>query len=193
MPAIGAPGEQATLSNTAAAVLGMVALGARSGYDVRRAAERSLRFFWALGAPQIYAQLKHLEKSGLIAGRDDARGERARRVFTVTAAGEAAMRTWIAAPDAAGALELRDPELLRLFFADAAGPADALASIGRMRRRSDRSLELFRSEILPAAARTTQSGAAFPERVAAFGVELHEFIRDWCRRLERELADEGAG
>src|SRR4028118_1276247 len=53
----------------------MIARGARSGYEIRRAAELSVRFFWALGPPPVYAQLTALEADGLIAGRHHARGE----------------------------------------------------------------------------------------------------------------------
>jgi DNA-binding PadR family transcriptional regulator len=178
------------LTNSSAAVLGMVVLGARSGYDIRRAAERSLRFFWALGPPQIYAELKRLEAEGLVDGRDDARGGRARRVFEATPAGREALRDWLTDGDV-GALELRDPELLRLFFADAIDRDDALARADRIRRRSEHALEHFAREIAPAAARTREAGAEFPEHVAAFGRELHEFIVDWCDRLQATLAPAG--
>src|SRR3954470_9910492 len=114
-----ASAEPATLlGNNAAAVLGMIALGARSGYEIQRAAELSLRFFWALGPPQIYAELRRLEEAGLVRGRDEARGRRARRVYAVTAKGRRALRRWLTAPGS-GTLELRDAELLRIFFADA--------------------------------------------------------------------------
>jgi DNA-binding PadR family transcriptional regulator len=176
-----------TLSNTSAAVLGMIVLGARSGYDIRRATERSVRFFWALGPPQIYAELKRLEGDGLIAGRDEARGERARRVFEATPAGEDALRAWVTDAGEVGALELRDPELLRLFFADAIDADQTTERVRAMRRRSERALELFGSEIEPAAERTRQDGAEFPAHVARFGRELHEFIVGWCDRLEDEL------
>ena len=128
------------LSNTSAAVLGMVVLGARSGYEVRRAAERSVRFFWALGPPQVYAELKRLEAAGLTTGRDDARGGRARRVFEATDAGREALRRWIADEDDVGTLELRDPELLRLFFADAVDRDAAIAHVVHMRRPSEQAL-----------------------------------------------------
>ncbi|HEX8120877.1 MAG TPA: PadR family transcriptional regulator [Solirubrobacteraceae bacterium] len=179
------------LSNSSAAVLGMVALGARSGYDIRRAAERSVRFFWALGPPQIYAELRRLESDGLVEGRDDARGGRARRVFELTAAGREALRRWLTADDDVGALEIRDPELLRLFFADAVGRDDVLAHADRIRRRSEDALEHFAREIAPAAARTREAGAEFPEHVATFGRELHEFIVDWCDRLQATVAANG--
>src|SRR4051812_43535574 len=171
------------LTNTSAAVLGMIVLGARSGYEIRRAAERSVRFFWALGPPQIYSELKRLETAGLISGRDEAQGERARRTFEPTPNGEQSLRRWLTEEDAA-TLELRDPELLRLFFADAVDRDDAIARVDVMRRRSQQALEHFDREIGPAAMRTKQAGAEFPQHVAAFGRELHEFIVDWCDRLE---------
>lgn len=174
------------MTNSSAAVLGMVVLGARSGYDIRRAAERSLRFFWALGPPQIYAELKRLEAAGLIDGRDDARGSRARRAFEATEAGERALRRWLTHGDV-GTLEIRDPEMLRLFFADAVERADVLDRAGLIRRRSEQALEHFDREIAPAAARTREAGAEFPEHVAEFGRELHEFIVDWCDRLVATL------
>src|SRR3954447_9527081 len=177
-----------SISNPTAAVLGLVAMGARSGYEIGRAVQRSVRFFWALGPPQIYAELKRLEAEGLITGRDDGRGERARRSFEPTASGKQALRRWLTEDDA-GSLELRDPELLRLFFADAVDRDDAIARVEVMRRRSEHALEHFEREIAPAAMRSQQAGAEFPRHVAAFGRELHEFIVDWCKRLDATLSD----
>ena len=181
-----ASSDRDTLSNTAGAVLGMVAMGASSGYEIGRAVERSVRFFWALGPPQIYAELRRLEEAGLLAGTDDARGRRPRRTFEVTADGERALRAWIER-DEQVPLEFRDAELLRLFFADALPDVDAAARVASMRRRSARALERFEAEILPAASGAQDRGFAFPAEVARFGVELHEFIVSWCDRVEAEL------
>ncbi len=174
------------LAATAGSVLGMVALGARSGYDIQRAAERSVRFFWALGAPQVYTELKRLEAAGLVDGRDEATGRRPRRLFEVTTAGREALHAWLT-QEASASLEIRDGELLRLFFADVLDPDEALALVGTIRRRSEAGLALFDGEILPAAQRTREAGNAFPAHVATFGRELHEFIIGWCDRLEHEL------
>jgi DNA-binding PadR family transcriptional regulator len=179
------------LSNTSAAVLGLVAMGARSGYEISRAVDRSLRFFWALAPPQIYAELKRLDGLGLIEGRDEARGARRRRVYDATPAGAAALRAWVTADADPSPLELRDPELLRLFFAGSVGPAGAVERVEVMRRRSERMLEAFRRDIEPAAERAREGGHELPQHVARFGRELHEFVVDWCARVERELAEEG--
>ena len=179
------------LSHTAAAVLGMVALGARSGYEIRRAAEQSVRFFWVLGPPQVYAELKRLEAAGLIRGDDQPRGDRARRVFEVTADGRRALREWLTRDETAP-LELRDADILRLFFADAVGADAAREQVQRIRRRSESVLDRFHREILPAAASTREGGVEFPEHVARFGQELHEFIVGWCERLHASLEKEKA-
>jgi DNA-binding PadR family transcriptional regulator len=174
-----------TLGNAAAAVLGMVALGARSGYEIRRAAELSLRFFWALGPPQIYAELGRLEEAGLVAGQDESQGRRARRVYTVTKAGKRALDAWGKSRDNAQ-LELRDPLLLRLFFGDFSGEDGVRGQLEAMRRRSSRALEAFEHELRPAADRAGAAGFDCPGLVAEFGEALHQFIDGWCEeRLSR--------
>lgn len=173
------------LSNSAAAVLGMLALGARSGYAIRRAAELSLRFFWALGPPQIYAELSRLEEAGLIAGRDDSQGRRRRRRYEPTARGRSALASWVTSRQPAP-LELRDALLLQLFFADCAGPAEVAALLARMRERSLHALAAFDDRIMPEAAETERRGFGQPKLVAEFGVALHRFIVAWC---EQRLSD----
>ena len=61
----------------------------------------------------------------------------------------------------------------------------AREQIARIRERSRRAVERFEREIEPAAARAREDGSAFPAHIAEFGHELHEFIVDWCARLER--------
>lgn len=167
------------LSNSAAAVLGMVALGAQSGYQIRRAAELSLRFFWALGPPQIYSELARLEAAGLITGQDDNRGRRPRRIYEPTTRGRTALTRWVS-PREPTPLELRDLLLLQLFFSDVAEPADVAALLHRIRERSVQMLATFEASIIPAATRIEDRGFDQPRVVADFGVALHQFIVSWC-------------
>jgi DNA-binding PadR family transcriptional regulator len=175
------------LSPSSYVVLGMLGLGARSGYDVKRAVELSTRFFWTISPVQIYPELRRLEDAGLLQGRDEPRGGRARRVYDVTPAGEAALREWLMAAEEL-AMEVRDKGLLKLFFADALEPADALAHVRAMRERSERMVRRFREEIEPTAEGVAEgSGRRFPSIAARFGRELNEWIVQWCGDLEREL------
>ena len=70
------------LSPTAYVILGMLRLGARSGYDIKRWVEVSTRVFWTISQAQIYPTLAQLEELGLIEGVDQPTGKRRRRVST---------------------------------------------------------------------------------------------------------------
>ena len=45
-------------------VLGMVRLGAQSGYDIKKSVRDSIRFFWTISEAQIYPSLDRLERAG---------------------------------------------------------------------------------------------------------------------------------
>ena len=62
------------------AVLGLLGLRPMSGYDIKRAVDRTIRHFWAASYGQIYPELKRLEEAGWIAGKDADRGSRSRRM-----------------------------------------------------------------------------------------------------------------
>ena len=129
-------GSRPDLGPPAYLVLGMVSLGSRSGYDIKRAVESSIRFFWTISHAQIYPSLKRLERAHLIKGRYQPLGKRARRVFEVTPAGEAALKDWLRRDDPMP-FELRDIGLVKLFFADALDRGDAAALIAAIKRRSE--------------------------------------------------------
>jgi DNA-binding PadR family transcriptional regulator len=52
-------------------ILGMVHLGAQSGYEIKRMVELSTRFFWTISQAQIYPSLQRLGRAGLVTGRAD--------------------------------------------------------------------------------------------------------------------------
>src|SRR5258705_9635951 len=87
-----------------------------SGYDIKRAVDRTIRHFWAASYGQIYPELKRLEEAGWIAGKDADRGGRSRRVYRITAAGRRELEGWLHGYETR--IEMRDESLLRLFFAD---------------------------------------------------------------------------
>ena len=124
------------------AILGLLAKQPRSGYDLKRSIDRTIRHFWAASYGQIYPELKRLEEAGWIVGADG--GSRARRVYRATPAGRAALVDWLHGEETR--IELRDESLLRLFFADTL-PArrGARPAAGTARRLSRRCTQLLRS------------------------------------------------
>jgi PadR family transcriptional regulator AphA len=186
------PGPSTRTRQTAAAlpapayvVLGMIGLGARSGYDVKQLVELSIRFFWTISHAQIYPSLELLEDRSLIRGRSDPRGRRRRRVFQITAAGQRELREWLRRPEPIP-FELRDLGLVKLFFADALDPAEALELLGSIRRRSQERVETLQA-IETAGTEAAQEGNVHPLLTLRMGIAVHQAMVDTCREFEAGL------
>ena len=166
-------------------VLGMVRLGARSGYEIKQTVELSIRFFWTISQAQIYPSLKRLEHAGLIEGRDEPRGKRQRRVYEITADGEAVLRQWLRREEPIP-FELRDLGLVKLFFADALEPDEALALLANVQRRSEERVAAL-SEIESTALAAEIEGNAHPLLTLQMGIAFHRAMIDVCREFEPRL------
>lgn len=173
-----------TLNNTAVVILGLLAGGPKSGYDIKGIVDRSTRFFWGASYGQIYPELRRLEEQALVRGQPLTRGRRGRTEYELTPAGRRALRDWLTSP-AEPTHEIRDEGLLRFFFSDALAPAEQIANVRAMRERYQGLADRLRDEIEPFAA---EAPGEFPLLTARFGVELYESLAAWCARTEAELA-----
>jgi PadR family transcriptional regulator, regulatory protein AphA len=165
-------------------VLGMLRLGERTGYEIKQLVDRSTRFFWAASYGQIYPELKKLEDAGLISGAADPQGGRQRRAYALTAAGEQALEEWLRDTSELG-MELRDPALLKLFFADAIGSEDAAAIARAARERHEATVAA-----LEEVRRTKpESDNRMPATVLEFGLDFHRWCTERFARMEQELKE----
>ena len=175
------------LSSVGKVILGALRGRPRSGYEIKRLVDHSTRFFWAASYGQIYPELRRLEAQGLVAGETDPSDGRRRRVYRLTPAGRGALRQWLVRREMTN--ELRDEGLLKLFFADALAPAEALELVRAVRAQRREVLDRLREieDSVPA-----KKGVVFPLVVLEYGIGLHQWMVDWCEELERRLARETA-
>jgi DNA-binding PadR family transcriptional regulator len=160
-------------------ILGLLSLGARSGYDIKNVVDRSTRFFWAASYSQIYPELKRLEGEGLIKGENASNGARDRRVYELTATGRQALEEWLLGRTLT--MELRDESLLRLFFADNLEREQALGLLEARRRGHEQFLAILRSiDERPG------DDPEFVNLVLRWGIAFNEWGAQWCQeQLER--------
>ena len=169
------------MSKTGYVILGMLAHGLRTGYEIKRLVDVSTRFFWAASYGQIYPELRRLESDGLIVGESRPSGERRRTVYQLTERGREALHDWLLTPDAG--YELRDVGLLKLFFASALDTDEAVALVRRLRGHRERLLESLRDvERNP-----NRPRGGFGDLVLDYGIGFHEWAVDWCNRTEEQL------
>jgi PadR family transcriptional regulator AphA len=174
--------EDPGLSPTARVILGMLTLGKRTGYDIKQLVDKSTRHFWAASYGQIYPELRRLQQIGLVVGRPEPSGGRARVVFELTDAGQRALRGWLEAGDES-LFELRDEGMLKLFFSDAGEPQWRIENVRAMRERHERKLAQ-----LQAIEAMASEGPSGPYLTLQMGIGMTKWIIDWCSALELRLA-----
>jgi PadR family transcriptional regulator, regulatory protein AphA len=173
------------LAPPAYVVLGMVRLGARSGYEIKQTVGQSIRFFWTISPVQIYPSLVQLEQAGLIAGRADPQGKRRRRTYEITSAGERALQQWLRRAEPMP-FELRDIGLVKLFFADALDPTEGQELLSAVMQRSEDRIATLRA-IEPTAAAAEEDGNIYPLLTLRMGLAYHQAMVDVCQDFARRL------
>jgi DNA-binding PadR family transcriptional regulator len=175
-------------SQTAYVILGLLSVeGRQSGYDMRKTIQGSVGYFWGESYGQIYPALKRLAGEGLIVAAGHAamgraakgraaKGRGGRQEYSLTAAGHARLREWLAVPYRED--PPRDEFLLKLFFGREAGPeVSERQVIGRIGTEKNAQHPHFRYWIL-----TLEYGVA---RIRA-ALEWSERALEVLRQMESE-------
>src|SRR5436305_15165628 len=103
------------LATTSFGILGQLAWGEASTYELVKAMSRNLRFIWPRAESRIYDEAKRLVAAGLATAREGHTGRRRRTVYAITRAGREALSAWLATPPA-GAMSLESEPLLRVIL-----------------------------------------------------------------------------
>ncbi|MFN2465799.1 MAG: PadR family transcriptional regulator [Candidatus Dormibacteria bacterium] len=174
------------LPTSSYAVLGLLSMAPMSGYELAQAADRSIANFYPISKTQTYAELDRLEKLGHVTARDVAQEKLPdKRVFELSAAGEAALDAWLTVPG----LErdtYRRPTLLKVFFGHRIPREHLRELIDEYRRAAAEEIEHLTAvtallESVPAASHT---------RLAAlYGLRLAEAVVAWADEVRPQLPD----
>lgn len=114
----------ARTSTTANALLGLLALREEwTTWELTSQLRRNLRFFWPRAESRILAELKRLDRDGLVRSRKESIGRRPRTVYAITGQGRGHVTAWLDAPPRSTALE--SEPLLRVLLGDL-GTVDAI-------------------------------------------------------------------
>ena len=132
-------------NKTKYAILGLISWKPMSGYDVKKAIERSLGYFWAESYGQIYPVLKTLEKEGLaVKSIEKSEGKPDRKVYSITDEGKKALKEWLLKPP--DPYKARMEILLKLCFGREIPVEESLKHIEKFREEQKDLLEEY-SEI----------------------------------------------
>jgi DNA-binding PadR family transcriptional regulator len=170
------PQQTTTLTTTEGVVLGLLAEGERSGYDLLKRAEGSVAHMWAPAKSQLYAVLPRLVDAGLANRRMVRQSARPdKQVYRPTRAGRAAVRDWLEnAPPKSW-----DELLLKVFFAELCSRTALLRQLDEYEQVQRGFLAEYEA-IRPA----TRYGAL----TLQYGLDLMPGRLAWLAKARRELS-----
>lgn len=181
-----ASGTAPALRTTSWAVLGLLSFGSElSGYDLKKWADWSLRFFyWAPSYSQIYTELRKLEKLGYatsrVVNKDDVRGK---RLYSITAAGERAITRWTNESPAEPAV-LKHGVMLRMWLGHLADPDQLRTMLAEHRELSEK---MRVRAAVDAEGAAQEPGWAYPELVLRWSEKYYESERDRADAMLEDL------
>jgi DNA-binding PadR family transcriptional regulator len=175
--------DDLTLTPSAYMLMAMVRDGVDTGYRIKQFLEHAASFFWSVSYGQIYPELRRLEATGLISGRDVTSSGRRRREYSLTPAGREQLDRWLAEP-AEPSIWLRNEGMLRLMLVDWEDADLARKNLRELRQMSADRLERV-SALLPPRERG--------RRIQALGVRLLTETVRWCDETDAALADRKRG
>jgi DNA-binding PadR family transcriptional regulator len=129
------------------ALLGLLARQPLTGYDLTLRMNSPIGYMWAAHHSQVYPTLRDLERDGHVRHRVvDGRGPRDTKLYTITANGNRALRSWIASP--LPPPESRSEFMLRVRALWMVSPDVARGLIRQARDHSSARLALYAAEEL---------------------------------------------
>jgi DNA-binding PadR family transcriptional regulator len=98
-------------------VLGMIGLrGPSTSYQLKRAVDRSVNYFWPFPHSQLYSEPERLASAGLLSQELEV-GGRHRKIYSLTDEGRRMLEAWLSTWPGE-IFEMRDMAVMQLFFSE---------------------------------------------------------------------------
>ncbi len=124
------------------AILGFLSYQPLSGYDLKKAFDRSVQYFWPANQSQIYRTLASLKVKGLIEQEVIERQDRLDlKLYHITTAGREELHRWLSTPFRKS--EARDPFQIQIYFAGEISDEELLNLLKNKIKKIEERLAIF--------------------------------------------------
>lgn len=180
----------ADVSTLGYALLSLLTRGPATGYDLTRRMREPIGYFWVAQHSQIYPELARLAGAGHVDVREGGGpGPRAKKTYTITEAGRAALAEWLPEPPA---FQPRSEMVLKAYAANSADPARMAEMYQTIADEAGERLKTWRAE-LKTMAEQGYSVPAHPRfgnyAVLKMGLESQRATFAWAAWLATELRE----
>ncbi len=175
------------LTTTSYAVLAQVAVHPWSTYELAKQRVRYFRYVWPRAESAVYREVKRLSAMGLLTGKKDYVGKRARTVYSITDEGREALREWLSTPVSPFAMDFE--AMIRLFVAPLGTKEQIVATLNQVRDDAGQMLRFggeVKQEFLEGIA-VTQDQVYIRALAVDFFISLINTVHAWAERTLEEI------
>lgn len=175
-------GRRRQLTTTSYALLGLLAIGPMSAYELTKQAVHTIGLVAAHAESGMYAELQRLEAGGLVTSEATWVGRRRRTEYRITDDGRHAIEAWLSAGDQQGRPDLDFPAMVRVLFAEQGQLDDLRATLERVRLDAASTRQVGVAMAQP----YIDGTGAFPARshvnvlVWRFLLDFHGMVESWA-------------
>jgi DNA-binding PadR family transcriptional regulator len=163
------------------AILGFLSYKPLSGYDLKKAFDKSVRHFWSANQSQIYRTLAQMNDDGLVEKEVIEREERLdMKIYSITDAGRTELHDWLATP--LPERETREPFLIQVFFSGKLSDEELLNLLKHEKRFAEESLLGYQAIYQVSAAKNNNAdprSTFFSLLTLEYGVESSNALLNW--------------
>jgi len=175
------------LTTTSYGVLAQVAVHPWSTYELAQQRVRYFRYVLPRAESAIYREVKRLSSMGLITGRKEYVGKRARTVYSITDQGLDALRDWLDTPVSPFAMDFE--AMIRLFVAPLGTKEQIISTLNQVRTDGQDMLSFggeVKQEFLEGVA-VTQDQVYIRALAVDFFISLLNTVDAWAERTLSEI------
>lgn len=171
-------------------ILGLLSWKPFSGYELRKFFSESVALYWSGNSNQVYPTLVQLHQEGLVENETRQQGSYPpSKVYSLTGAGEAALREWVTGEPVVP--QLRNSFLTQLAWAGGLEEAELASLLDRYEHEVQMKLLMQRELIRrgPEGPARTAREALLWSMIAEHDCALYEAELHWLQRLRAALAE----
>ncbi|MDH3495104.1 MAG: PadR family transcriptional regulator [Acidobacteriota bacterium] len=169
------------------AILGLLSTEPMSGYDIKRAAEASIGYFWQEGYSSIYPNLKKLLSEGLVSNKVEAQTPGPDRiVYSLTEKGWEELKAWLMLEPEPE--PVRNELLLKLFFGEHLDAKHQIRYLEKARVANEIRLKSLQSIVARLKSELPdQSGLPYWLITLKFGIHTRTALDAWFEETINDL------
>lgn len=153
-------------------ILGFLSYGSMTGYDLSKAFDSSVKFFWYAQASHIYLELNKLEQKSFVTCQHIMQTEKPnKKLYTITEAGKKEFLNWLSAEHKELTKGMKNAFLMKIFFCGNKTPQESILILTGF--REDCQQYLLEMENIP------QSIVSYGEFVEPYQTLYWEFAADF--------------